>query len=237
MTTSTPAVRHARDVLVLALDVDDLGRATALADAVGGHFAIVKIGLELFTAEGPDAVRAFQARGFAVLLDLKLHDIPTTVGRAARIVGRLGVRYVTVHSQGGSRMLEAAAEGLRAGAHDVGLPAPVGLGVTVLTSDPTPDTETLRDRARLIVDAGLGGYVCAAPDLKVLRAAAPGLVALVPGTRPHGTDTDDQSRTATPGEAVRLGADLLVVGRAVTASADPLAAAATIEDEVNAALR
>jgi orotidine-5'-phosphate decarboxylase len=134
-------------------------------------------------------------------------------------------------------MLEAATEGLRAGARDVGLPAPIGLGVTVLTSDPTPDTETLRDRARLIVNAGLGGYVCAAPDLKVLRAAAPGLVALVPGTRPSGSATDDQRRTATPGEAVRLGADLLVVGRAVTAAADPLAAAATIEDEVNTALR
>jgi orotidine-5'-phosphate decarboxylase len=109
--------------------------------------------------------------------------------------------------------------------------------VTVLTSDPTPDAETLRYRARLIVDAGLGGYVCAAPDLKVLRAAAPGLVALVPGTRPHGIVADDQRRTASPGEAVRLGADVLVVGRAVTASADPGAAAATIEDEVNAALR
>ncbi|HWD23860.1 MAG TPA: orotidine-5'-phosphate decarboxylase [Acidimicrobiales bacterium] len=234
----TPQVtgRGARKHLALALDVDNLSVALDLAEKVGRHFAVAKIGLELFIAEGPASVRAFQALGYEVFLDLKLHDIPTTVRKAARTVGRLGVRYVTVHAQGGGSMLEAAADGLRSGALDAGFEPPMGLGITVLTSDPTPDEATLWTRATLVRLCGLGGLVCAAPDLATVRAAAPGLVTVVPGTRPSGAPTDDQERIATAADAVRAGADLLVIGRAVTAAEDPEKAAASIEQEVIEAL-
>ena len=212
--------------LALALDLDDLERARRLAGSVAQYIGIVKVGLELYASAGPAAVKAFQDDGFAVFLDLKLHDIPTTVGQAARGLARLGPAYLTVHAAGGAAMLEAAAEGIALGSSGAGLPPPIGLGVTVLTSDPDADPETLARRAALAASSGLGGVVCAATDLGVVRAAARGLITVVPGTRPPGAALDDQARVATPAEAIAAGADVLVVGRVVTAAADPIAAAA-----------
>ena len=217
---------RARSRLALALDVASAGEATALARRLRPHFSVVKVGLELFVAEGPDVVRALTGEGFDVFLDLKLHDIPNTVGRAAARAGGLGVRYLTVHLAGGEQMVRAAVEGFASaspGARGSGI-----LGVTVLTSEPEAGDEVLAERARLAASAGCVGAVCASADLPVVRPAATGLVLVVPGIRMEGSDRGDQARIATPGSALASGADLLVIGRTVTAAADPEAAAALV---------
>lgn len=215
----------ARDHLALALDVDDLDVAVALAQRLEPWFSVAKVGLELFGAAGPRAVERLTALGLPVLLDLKLHDIPTTVGRAARALGRLGVGYLTLHSQGGVSMLRAGVEGLAEGAETVGAVPPVALGVTVLTSVREPGEAVVAERVHIAAEAGCGGVVCAAEDVGASKRIAPQLLAVVPGIRPAGTARDDQARAAEPHTALTAGADLLVVGRAVTAADDPEAAA------------
>ncbi len=212
----------------LALDVADVEQAVALARELRPWFGIAKVGLELFGAAGPPAVRALRDEGFEVFVDLKLHDIPNTVAGAARSLGTLGARYVTLHAAGGADMLRAGVEGLAAAPRPPGAPAPVALAITVLTSDPEATPEVLRSRARLAADAGCGGVVCAAPDLATVGAAAPGLLRVVPGIRPPGAGPDDQARVATPAAAVAAGADILVIGRPVTAAPDPATAAASL---------
>jgi orotidine-5'-phosphate decarboxylase len=223
-----------RDRLALALDIDDLVAALRLAQRVRPWFGVAKVGLELFGAAGPEAVLALSAEGYRVFLDLKLHDIPTTVGRAARVIGGLGAQYTTVHTAGGAAMVRAAVEGMAEGATAAGMTAPCVLGVTVLTSDVDAPPETLRTRAALAASAGCGGLVCAASDLSVTRAAAPGLITVVPGIRPTGVASDDQARAADPGTAIKAGADILVIGRAVTGAEDPEAVAAAVAGEVAA---
>jgi len=225
-----------RDRLALALDVDDLVVALRLAQRVRPWFGVVKVGLELFAAAGPEAVLSLSAEGYRVFLDLKLHDIPTTVGRAARVIGGLGAQYTTVHTAGGHAMVRAAVDGMADGAVAAGMTAPCVLGVTVLTSDVDAPPETLRARAELAAAAGCGGLVCAAVDLAVTRRAAPGLITVVPGIRPAGVASDDQARAATPGAAIEAGADILVIGRAVTGAEDPEAVAAAVADEVAASV-
>ena len=228
----------ARNRLALALDVADPVAAVELAQAMKSSFGVMKVGLELFIAAGPDIVRDVLATGCRVFLDLKLHDIPNTVERAARRAGALGVSYLTLHTQGGAEMLAAGARGLAAGA--AGGPRtptePIALGVTVLTSDQNAPAGVLAERAVMARRAGCGGVVCAAPDLGVVRNAAPGLLRVVPGIRPAGVAAMDQGRVATPSAALSAGADLLVIGRAVTAAADPHAAAAAILAESLGAL-
>jgi len=215
-----------RDRLALALDVDDLAAAVALADRLHPWFGVVKVGLELFTAAGPAAVEKLIRPDRRVFLDLKLHDIPTTVGKAARQVGRLGVGYVTLHAAGGVDMLRAGVDGLSAGAADAGVAdAPVALGVTVLTSD--PDASAFPARLDAAGSGGCGGVVCSVRELPLVKQRST-LLAVVPGIRLPGGDTHDQSRVGTPADAIAAGADLLVVGRAVTAAADPEAAAAAL---------
>jgi orotidine-5'-phosphate decarboxylase len=225
-----------RDRLALALDVDDLVVALRLAQRVRPWFGVVKVGLELFAAAGPEAVLSLSAEGYRVFLDLKLHDIPTTVGRAARVIGGLGAQYTTVHTAGGAPMVRAAVDAMAEGATAAGMTPPCVLGVTVLTSDVDAPAETLRGRAELAATAGCGGLVCAAADLAVTRRAAPGLITVVPGIRPAGVASDDQARASSPGAALRAGADILVIGRAVTAAEDPEAAAAAVADEVAASV-
>jgi orotidine-5'-phosphate decarboxylase len=222
----------ARDHLALALDVDDLVVALRLARRLRPWFGVAKVGLELFGAAGPETVSALTVEGYRVFLDLKLHDIPTTVRRAARVLGGLGVTFATAHTQGGEAMLRAAVSGMAEGASAAGGPAPCVLGVTVLTSDPEAPPGVLAARSGLAASAGCGGLVCAAADLAVTRAAAPGLLTVVPGIRPTGTPTDDQARAATPAAAMAAGADILVIGRAVTGAEDPEAVAAAVADEV-----
>jgi orotidine-5'-phosphate decarboxylase len=215
----------ARDHLALALDVDDLDVAVGLARRLEPWFSVVKVGLELFGAVGPRGVERLTGLGYPVLLDLKLHDIPTTVGKATRALGRLGVSYLTLHAQGGSSMLRAGVDGLAEGAATVDAGTPVALGVTVLTSVREPGEGVVGERVLVAAESGCAGVVCAAEDIGTAKRLAPQLLAVVPGIRPAGSARDDQARAAEPYTALTAGADLLVVGRAVTAADDPEAAA------------
>ena len=212
----------------LALDTDDLDRALGLARTLRPWFGIAKVGLELFGAVGPHAVLSLRDEGFEVFVDLKLHDIPNTVARAARSLAGLGARYVTMHAAGGADMLRAGTEGLAGATRPAGTEPPLALAITVLTSDSVAEAELLARRARDAAAAGCGGVVCATADLPAIRAAASGLLRVVPGIRPRGAVADDQARVATPAGAVAAGADILVIGRPVTAAADPAAAAAAL---------
>jgi orotidine-5'-phosphate decarboxylase len=221
--------------LAIALDLDDQDEALALAEKVRPYFEVAKVGLELFSAAGPEVVQKLREAGFSVFVDLKLHDIPTTVERAARALGSLGAEFATVHAAGGVDMLRAAVTGFGEGAAAAGLPEPTVLGVTVLTSDIEAPPELLLSRVEVVLASGAGGLVCAADDLLVIRRAAPDLVAVVPGIRPAGAGIDDQARAATPEAAVENGADVLVIGRPVSRADDPRAAAAAIASEVGIA--
>ena len=227
-TSLDAAPAHLRDALCLVLDVDDLVAARRTAAALAPWFGTVKVGLELFSAAGPDAVAGFVEAGFRVFCDLKLHDIPNTVGSAARVLGSSGARWVTVHTSGGEAMLRAAVDSMAEGAAAVGAEAPGVLGVTVLTSDETAGRSILEQRCELAVVTGCAGIVCAAPDLPVTDPWADRLVRVVPGIRMPGGDAHDQARVASPRDALAAGADLLVVGRAVTAARDPQVAAAEL---------
>ena len=210
-----------RDRLAIALDTDDLEGAVALARRLQPWFRVAKVGLELFAAAGPEAARSLAAEGFDVFLDLKLHDIPTTVARAGRVVGRLGPAYVTLHGAGGPEMLRAGADGLAEGASEAGRPPPLALAVTVLTSDAGAGPDDVARRAGWAVDAGCGGVVCAASKVGEVKRIAPRQVAVTPGNRPEGSGSDDHAHASTPAGALSAGSDLLVIGRAVTAAHDP----------------
>jgi orotidine-5'-phosphate decarboxylase len=223
-----------RDRLALALDTDDLVEALRLAAQLEAYFSVAKVGLELFSAEGPEVVSALMERGWRVFLDLKLHDIPTTVGKAATVLGALGASYLTLHAHGGVPMLRAGVEGLVVGATRAGLEPPKALAVTVLTSDAGAPPHILRDRVVAAVEAKCGGLVCSAADVREAKELAPRLLAVVPGIRPEGTDVHDQARASTPEAAMAAGADLLVIGRAVTAAPDRVAAAARLVGSLSA---
>ncbi|SUD49590.1 Orotidine 5'-phosphate decarboxylase [Nocardia otitidiscaviarum] len=215
----------ARDHLAIALDTADIDTAVAIARAVQPHIAIAKVGLQLFSAAGRDAVKAVQDTGMDVFLDVKLHDIPNTVRGASVALGNLGVRYLTVHAAGGEKMLRAAVDGLAEGAAQANQPTPTVLAVTILTSEPNATPALLTERLTAAVTAECGGIVCAATDLALIRETAPQITTVVPGIRPAGSPVHDQARVATPAEAIHHGADILVIGRAVT-SADNIATAA-----------
>jgi orotidine-5'-phosphate decarboxylase len=228
--TATPS---GAERIVVALDVPTLDEAITLADVLAGHVGWFKVGLELFSAHGPEAVAAIRERG-PVFLDVKLHDIPTTVERAAKRIAGLGVGLVTVHASGGSTMVRAAVEGLG----DAG----AVLAVTVLTSMSDTDLAAVNApvaqiqvpaMARLAVDAGAPGLVCAPRDLRLVRdAVGPRPLLVVPGIRPAGAGDDDHARAAAPAAAVSDGADLLVVGRPITRADDPVAAVRTLTAEL-----
>jgi orotidine-5'-phosphate decarboxylase len=231
-TAATGAPPELKAKLAVALDVDDIVVASRIARELQPWFGVAKVGLELYSAAGPDAIGALLDLGYQVFFDLKLHDIPTTVGRAAQVAGSLGVSYLTLHAHGGMPMLRAGVEGLYDGATKAGLTPPVALAVTVLTSDDSAPPHIMPKRAALAVEAGCGGIVCAASDLEEAARIAPRLKRVVPGIRPAGTEAHDQARPATPREALDRGADLLVIGRPVTAVDDGPAAAAAIVAEL-----
>ncbi|MEA2826860.1 MAG: orotidine-5-phosphate decarboxylase, partial [Actinomycetota bacterium] len=166
--------------------------------------------------------------GFKVFLDLKLHDIPTTVRKSARVVGALGASYLTLHARAGAVMLRAGVEGLKEGAAAGGLAEPTALAVTILTSDADAPAHILGGRVAAAVESGCGGVIVAAADVHEAKQLAPRLLAVVPGIRLPSGDPHDQARAATPRDAFLVGADMLVIGRAVTAAADPPAAAAAL---------
>lgn len=217
-----PTDPKVRDRLALVLDVDDLVAALRTAKALRPWFGTAKVGLELYSAVGPDAIGPLIDLGYDVFVDVKLHDIPNTVGQASRVLGALGASYVTMHAFGGVEMLQAGVDGLRTGAANAGLPEPVAVAVTVLTSDRGAPPHILATRVRTAVEAGCGGLVCTAADIREVHSYAPRLKKVVPGIRMPGADTHDQARPSTPREAWDAGADLLVVGRTVTASEDPV---------------
>ena len=231
--TATTEVPNAiRQRLALALDVDDLVLALRIGRQLRPYFSVAKVGLELYSAAGPEVIGTLSDLGYEVFLDLKLHDIPTTVNKAARVLGALGVRYVTMHAQGGVDMLKAGVEGLVEGATRAGLDEPWSLAITVLTSDADAPAHIMPKRVMLAAEAGCSGIVCAAADLKDAYSYAPRLKRVVPGIRFADGDANDQVRHATPAEAAAGGADLIVVGRAVTAADDPIAAAQRLVAEL-----
>ena len=229
MTSSKDA---AREHLALALDVGDLESALAIAQRVQPWFGVAKVGFELYAEAGPDAFQALQDKGFRVFADLKLHDIPNTVGRAARVLGRRGVDFLNFHAAGGDAMLRAGIEGLREGARERGHAQPLALAVTVLTSD--PNVGALESRLDVARDSGCDGVVCAGSDVELARARA--LRTMVPGIRLAGDDVNDQARVDPPGDAIARGADWLVIGRSVTGASDPERAAAEVARQVEEAL-
>jgi orotidine-5'-phosphate decarboxylase len=213
-----------RDHLALALDVGDLDAALAIAQRVQPWFGVAKVGFELYAEAGPAAFDALRDKGFRVFADLKLHDIPNTVGRAARVLGRRGVDFLNFHAAGGEAMVRAGVEGLADGARDAGYAPPVALAVTVLTSDPNIDARDAR--MQVARDAGCDGVVCAGTDVEVARSFR--LRTMVPGIRLAGGDVNDQARVDTPDDATARGADWLVIGRAVTGADDPEGAAEAV---------
>jgi orotidine-5'-phosphate decarboxylase len=233
-----------RDRLIVALDVDTVDAALGLLQRLDGIVTRFKIGSQLFTAAGPAAVEAVRHRGGEVFLDLKYHDIPNTVSGAAREAVRLGVFMFNVHASGGRAMMRAAAEAAAAGAS--GARRPLVIAVTVLTSlDRAALTRELGVASsveghvlhlcRLARDAGLDGCVASANEIRVIRnQLGTGWVIVTPGVRPAGSDADDQSRIATPQATARAGARYLVVGRPITAAADPVEAARAILAEIGA---
>jgi orotidine-5'-phosphate decarboxylase len=226
-----------RPIPIIALDVPDAAGAFALLDRVGPAADFVKVGLQLFTAEGPSVVRELRGRGKRVFLDLKLHDIPNTVAHAVASAAALDVELLTVHASGGAAMLRAAAEAATGGRLSL-------LGVTILTSldeaglaqawgrDRVAVDEEVGRLATLTWECGIPGVVASVHEIAAVRRAAGGLRVLTPGIRLAGDAAGDQSRVATPADAARLGADYVVLGRSVTAAPDPAAALARAIEEL-----
>lgn len=232
-----------KNPIIVALDVPAAGKAVELASLLAPEVGAFKIGKELFTSAGPDIVHRLRAVGAKVFLDLKFHDIPHTVARAVAAAVRLGVEMLTIHASGGLAMMQAAERAAQEESRRLGESAPLVLGVTVLTSlDDAALAETgvghsaaaqVELLARLAVRAGLRGLVCSPQELTLLRRELPATLQLVtPGIRPMGSDAGDQKRTLTPPEAVRAGADWLVIGRPICAAADPVAACRAIRESL-----
>ena len=226
--------------LIVALDVGSRREAVEAVERIGDAAGFYKIGLELFTAEGPDVVKAVRDLGKKVFLDLKLHDIPRTVERSVRSAGRIGVDLMTIHSVGGRAMIRAAADA----AAEFGPSGPRILAVTVLTSLDASDladvgiagrtpADQVMAMARFATANGAHGLVCSPKEVGDLSKTLPaGTLFVTPGVRPAGAAVGDQKRVATPAEAVADGATHLVVGRPVMAAADPAAAARAIRAEM-----
>ena len=217
--------------IAVALDAPDLETAARWAGLVTPHVSTVKIGLELYLRYGPGVVASIRgASGVQVFLDLKLHDIPATVAGAARAVAKLRPDLVTVHASGGAEVVRAAVEAA---------PGTTIAAVTLLTSLSAEDLERIgirgplpdavRRLAALAVGAGAGALVCSPREVAAVRGeVGPGILLITPGVRPAGAERHDQARVATPEEALRAGADLLVIGRPITGAPDPGAAASAI---------
>lgn len=223
-----------KEKLIVAADLADRDAILALCDKLASEVGLIKVGLEAFVANGPELVAEIRSRGIEVFLDLKLHDIPTTVEKATRAASELDVRMLTIHSSGGRAMLEA---GRRAAGEPTLL-----LGVTILTSldDAELDRIGFRDEpgdavirlAGLCVETGVDGVVASPQEIEPIRARYEGLTIVTPGIRMESDSHDDQKRTMTPEEAIARGADYIVVGRPITRSDDPVAAARRVVDSM-----
>ena len=232
-----------RERLIVALDVSTAAAAQKMVAAVGDSASIYKVGMQLYTAEGPTIVRDLVASGRKVFLDLKFHDIPNTVASAVREAASLGVHMLTVHGSGGSKMLEAAADAAKGAASNT----PIVLAVTVLTSMDQGDlnavgvTGKVADQvlrlARTAIQSGCGGVVASVQEASLLRKELGGGFTIVtPGIRPAGAALGDQARVATPAEAMVAGATHIVVGRPITGAQDPGKAAGEVVMELEGIL-
>jgi orotidine-5'-phosphate decarboxylase len=237
--TETGRALSSNPRILVALDYPDAESARRVVARLSPDLCRLKVGKELFVAAGPDFVRELVALGYAVFLDLKFHDIPNTVAQACKAAARLGVWMVNVHASGGPRMLAAAREALE------GLERrPLLIAVTVLTSmgadelgaigvAASPEQHVLR-LARLSAEAGLDGVVCSAQEASILRQAmGPDFCLVTPGIRPAGSEVGDQTRILTPIQALRAGADYLVIGRPITQAPDPVATLQQISAEID----
>jgi orotidine-5'-phosphate decarboxylase len=241
---------HPRSSLIVALDFDSLNTALKFAKSLADLVGMFKIGSQLFTAAGPAAVKEIAALGPGIFLDLKFHDIPNTVaGAVLSCAAMSGVQLVNVHALGGTAMLQAAAQAISAGV-PMGADRPRLLAVTVLTSmdhkairevgiGGPPKTRVVR-LAKLAKSAGVDGVVASVQEARAIRkACGRDFLIVTPGVRPKekasSSNGDDQARTATPTEAIKAGADFLVVGRPILAAADPRAAAQAIVEEIASA--
>ena len=232
----------ARRKIIFALDVNGVAEIDRYAGMLSGKVGMFKVGKELFTSCGPEAVRAVQRHGGEVFLDLKYHDIPNTVAKAMLEAARLGVQLCNLHALGGSEMMEMAATAVR---KEFGDNRPRLLAVTILTSS---TAETLRgvginrsveemvvQLAKLAREAGMDGVVASPLEIDMIRAACgPDFLIVTPGVRPSFAAVDDQKRIMTPAEAIAHGADYLVIGRPIAKASDPAAAAEMITDEIMA---
>lgn len=228
--------------ILLALDTPDLASAQRLAQTVRDHVGGYKVGLELLLAAGPKAVESIAQVGLPVFADAKLHDIPNTVERAAARLADTGARWITAHGLGGEEMVRAAVSGMARPGNSSGV-----LVVTVLTSMDQDDlasvgvSRSLKGQvaamARLAVAGGAEGVICSPRETPTVRSVEPSLLAVTPGIRPEHTDRSDQKRVATPDEAIRLGADFLVIGRAISDAPDPSEAARLVAAEAAEAER
>ncbi len=238
----------AKDKVFVALDVDTAQRALELVESLSECTRMFKVGSQLFTAAGPEIVRQINASGARVFLDLKFHDIPSTVAAAAAAATRLGVFMFNVHAAGGREMMRRAAESASRIAQAMGSERPLILGVTMLTST---DANTMAEigiartmeqqvtnLAAITAAAGLDGVVTSPQEAKLIHSAVqrPNFLVVTPGVRPADASMDDQKRVMTPTGAIRAGADYIVVGRPITAAEDPLAAAQKIVEEVERAM-
>lgn len=223
--------------IYVALDTTDVDYAVELAGKLKGLVGGMKVGKEFFTANGPQGVEAITNVGMPVFLDLKFHDIPNTVAGAIRASAKTKANIVNVHAQGGPEMLKKAAEAAR----DTGIP--MVIAVTILTALDQDDltaigvTDAIEDQvvrlAKLTKENGLDGVVCSAKEIEPIRAACgPDFKLIVPGIRPEWAAKGDQKRVMTPSDAVKAGADILVIGRPITQADDPVVAAQKIAEEL-----
>lgn len=227
--------------VIVALDFSTAAEALALANRVSPELCRLKVGKELFTSAGPALIEALVERGFDVFLDLKYHDIPTTVAKACAAASQLGVWMLNIHTSGGPRMMDAARNAIDSASH-----RPLLIGVTVLTSMAQEDLEAIgvigtpeqavTRLAILAKRAGLDGVVCSPLEAQRLRGElGRDFILVTPGIRPAGTDAADQKRIMTPARAIAAGANYLVIGRPITQAPDPNAALASIAAEIAAA--
>ncbi len=238
-----------RNRIIAALDVDSPDKAVAVVDKLQGHVEAFKVGLELFNHSGREIFDMLRAAGAEkIFYDCKFHDIPNTVASASRAAAQMGVWMFNVHCSGGSAMMAAAAKTAREQAATLQIAPPLVIGVTVLTSLDQEMVETelgvglpiadlVVQLAKLAKNAGLDGVVASPLEIEAIRAACgPDFLIITPGVRPVAADIGDQKRVLTPAEAVRCGADYLVIGRPIVKADDPAAAADAIAGEIESAL-
>lgn len=233
-----------RDRLIFALDVEHFGEAQELVGLLKGHVGLFKVGKQLFTHSGPKVIDMIRRKGERVFLDLKFHDIPNTVAKAGEEAAKLGSAMFTVHSLGGYEMMKQAVESSRSIVKQLNMPKPLILAVTILTSMDegilkevgikTPLEKQVIRLAILAQRAGVNGVVASPREINLIRDhCGSNFLIVTPGVRPASVAKGDQKRTLTPGEAVRAGADYIVVGRPIREADDPVRAADEIVEEIS----